>query len=158
MGTVNNALLPLYKHCIEALRDTPHQVVLSVGNQVKLSDFGQLPENVQIFPFVDQIAVLKKADVFLTHCGMNSVSEALYFGVPLVMLPKTSEQGAVAERAAQLGAGLKLTRTTPAAIRTAVEAVLSDSGYRENAKVISEGFRGCPGARGAADKIEQVIG
>ena len=158
MGTVNNTLLPLYKHCIEALRDTPHQVVLSVGNQVKLSDFGQLPENVQIFPFVDQIAVLKKADVFLTHCGMNSVSEALYFGVPLVMLPKTSEQGAVAERAAQLGAGLKLTRTTPAAIRTAVEAVLSDSGYRENAKVISEGFRGCSGARGAADKIEQVIG
>ena len=158
MGTVNNALLPLYRRCIEALRNTPYQVVMSVGNQVKLSDFGELPENVQVFPAVDQIAVLQQADVFLTHCGMNSVSEALYFGVPLVMLPKTSEQGAVAERTAQLGAGMKLTRTTPAAIRAAVEAVLSDSKYRENAKVISEGFRRCPGAKGAADKIERVIG
>lgn len=158
MGTVNNAMLPLYQRCIEALGNSPYQVVLSVGNQVKLSDFGELPENVQVFPAVDQIAVLQKTDVFLTHCGMNSASEALYFGVPLLMLPKTSEQGAVAERTAQLGAGLKLQKSDAASIRIAVEAVLSDPKYRENAKIISEGFRRCPGARGAADKIEQVIG
>ena len=36
---------------------------------------------------IDQMAVLQIADVFITHCGMNSVSESLYFQVPLVMFP-----------------------------------------------------------------------
>lgn len=156
MGTVNNAMLPLYRRCIEAFRDAPYQVVMSVGQQVKLEDFGGLPENIQVFPSVDQIAVLQKADAFLTHCGMNSASEALYFGVPLVMLPQTSEQGAVAERTAQLGGGIKLEKTDAKTIRSAVEQVLSDPRFREAAGSISEGFRRCPGARGAADKIEQV--
>lgn len=158
MGTVNNAMLPLYKRCIDALRDTPYQVVMSVGQQVKLPDFGILPANVQVFPQVDQIAVLQKADAFLTHCGMNSVSEALFFGVPLLMLPQTAEQGAVAERARQLGAGRMLEKTDASAIRTGLDALLSDPAYRENARMISEGFRRRSGAKGAADKIEQVCG
>lgn len=158
MGTVNNAMLPLYRRCISAFGNSPYQVVMSVGNQIRLSDFGELPKNVQIFPSVDQIAVLEKADVFLTHCGMNSASEALYFGVPLVMLPQTSEQGAVAERALQLGAGLKLAKTDAASLRNAVENVLSAPEYQECAKTIAGGFRRCPGAAGAADKIEQVAG
>ena len=158
MGTVDNAMLTLYRRCMEAFRDAPYQVVMSVGNQVKLTDFGTLPENIQVFPSVDQIAVLKKADVFLTHCGMNSASEALYFGVPLVMLPQTPEQGAVAEQAAQLGAGLKLTKTDTVSIRTAVEQAFSNPEYQKHALEIAEGFRRCPGAVGAADKIEQVAG
>ncbi len=154
MGTVNNDMLPLYRSCIEALRDTQLQVVLSVGDQVPADAFGALPERIRIYPQVDQIAVLQKADVFLTHCGMNSVSEALYYGVPLVMLPKTTEQSAVAARAEQLGAGLRLQKTDTASIRKAVETVLNDSSFRENARAIAEDFRACDGAGGAADKIE----
>ena len=102
---------------------------------------------------VDQIAVLQKADVFLTHCGMNSVSEALYYGVPLVMLPKTSEQKGVAHRAEQLGAGIMLEKETPKDILSAVKLVFSDGSYAENARKIGEEFRKCSGAAGAADKI-----
>ncbi len=158
MGTVNNDLLPLYKNCIAALKDTPYQVILSVGNKIPAEKFGKLPENVSIYPTVDQIAVLEKADVFLSHCGMNSASESLYFRVPLVMLPKTSEQGGVATRIEQLGAGLRLEKTTPRAIREAVETVLNTPGYRENAAVIATGFRDCGGAKAAADKIEAAAG
>ena len=154
MGTVNNALLTLYQNCIEALKDTPYQVILSVGSQVDISRFGKLPGNIAVYPSVDQIAVLEKADVFLSHCGMNSVSESLYHSVPLVMLPKTSEQGGVAARVEQLGAGVRLEKTTPGAIREAVEKVLMDPAYRENASRIAEGFKNCTGAKGAADKIE----
>ena len=158
MGTVNNDMLPLYSSCIEALKDSPYQVILSVGNQVALSAFGELPENVEVYPAVDQIGVLEQADVFLTHCGMNSASEGLYFGVPLVMLPKTTEQGGVAARVEQLGAGARLEKTTPAAIRAAVETVMNTPSYRENAETIARGFRACSGAKGAADKIESCCG
>lgn len=68
-----------------------------------MEEFGKLPENLSVYSYVDQIGVLKKADAFLSHWGMNSVNESLYFGVPLVMRLQTSEQGGVARRAEQLG-------------------------------------------------------
>ena len=156
MGTVNNDMVPLYRRCIAAFENTNYQVILSVGNQVDAAAFGDLPEHIAVYPFVDQIAVLEKADAFVTHCGMNSVSEALYFGVPLVMLPQTAEQGAVATRTEQLGAGMKLQKTEPSEIRKAVDLILKEETYRKAAEEISRGFRACSGAKGAADKILHV--
>ena len=100
-------------------------MVLSVGADMDIPALGPLPENVEVYPSVDQMALLEKADVFLTHCGMNSANEALSYGVPLVCLPQTSEQGGVAERAAELGAGLLLKKPTVQNIRRAVERGLS---------------------------------
>jgi len=156
MGTVNNDMMPFYKTCISALANTNYQVIMSVGNLVSIEDFGRLPENISIFPHVDQIAVLEKADVFVSHCGMNSVSESLYFEVPLVMLPQTSEQKGVAERVYQLGAGIKLDKLDGALVLSAINKILSDSTYKENAKRIAESFKNSSGAKGAADKIIQV--
>ena len=156
MGTVNNNLLSFYKTCLSAFENTPYQVILSVGNLVSLNEFGKLPEHISVFSHVDQIAVLEKADVFISHCGMNSVNESLYFGVPLIMLPQTSEQSGVAERVSQLGAGIRLHKPDADAIRNAVEKIFADSSYKQNAHKISDGFQKCSGSKGAADKILQV--
>ena len=156
MGTVNNDMMPFYKACISALRDTDYQVIMSVGNLVSIEDFGELPENISVYSHVDQIAVLKKADVFVSHCGMNSVSESLYFEVPLVMLPQTSEQKGVAERVSQLGAGIKFDKSDGASVLRAINKILSVDTYKQNAKKIAEGFKNSSGAKGAADKIIEV--
>ncbi len=156
MGTVNNDMLPFYKNCISALADTDYQVIMSVGNLVSIDDFGALPKNISILSHVDQIAVLQKADVFISHCGMNSVNESLYFGVPLIMFPQTSEQGGVAERVHQLGAGVKLNKTDIVSIRDTVNSVLSNNSFKQNANSIADGFKRCTGAKGAADKIIRV--
>lgn len=156
MGTVNNDLLSFYKSCLSAFADTDYQVILSVGELTDIGAFGELPENISVFPHIDQIAVLQIADVFITHCGMNSVNESLYFNVPLIMLPQTSEQGGVAERVHQLGAGIKLRKTNTSSLLDAVHNILTDDSYRKNAATISDGFRKCSGATGAADKILSV--
>ncbi len=156
MGTVNNDMMPFYKACISALANTDYQVIMSVGNLVSTRDFGKLPENISVYSHVDQIAVLEQADVFVSHCGMNSVSESLYFEVPLVMLPQTSEQKGVAERVSQLGAGIKLDKSDGALVLSAINKIFSDSTYKQNAVKISDGFKNCLGAKGAADKIIQV--
>ena len=156
MGTVNNDMMPLYNRCLTALSDTDYQVIMSVGNLVSIEEFGELPENISVFSHVDQIAVLQQADVFVSHCGMNSVSESLFFGVPLVMQPQTSEQSGVAERVYQLGAGIKLNQSDADSIINAIERIFADSGYKQNADVISKSFKRCSGAKGAADKIIQV--
>lgn len=153
MGTVKNRMLPFYRNCIAAFENTDYQVIMSVGQQVSMGELGELSANIKAFHRVDQIAVLEKADVFISHCGMNSASESLYFGVPLVMLPQTTEQGGVAERVLQLGAGIKPEGTNAASIRAAVNRVFDDPSYRENAAAIGAGFRRCTGAAGGADKI-----
>lgn len=154
MGTVNNNMLPLYRACLEALEDSPWQIILSAGEQANIINQGKMSENVYVYSSVDQIGVLEKTDVFFTHCGMNSVSEGLYYGVPLVMFPQTSEQGGVAARVCQLGAGVLLKDTKPAAIRAAVDRVMTEPSYRENAQKIAESFQSCGGAKAAANCIE----
>lgn len=156
MGTVNNDMLKLYKNCIAAFKDTDFQVIMSVGNLVDTEGLGQLPENIAVFKHVDQIAVLSQADVFLSHCGMNGVNESLYYQVPLVVYPQISEQGGVATRVAQLGAGIRLEKISSSAILEVVQQVLDNPSYRENATKISDGFKKCAGAKGAADKILQM--
>ena len=156
MGTVNNRKADFYKICIAALAGWDCQVIISVGKETQVSSYGKLPENISLVPFTDQIAVLKKADVFVSHCGMNSVNESLYYAVPLVMLPVTSEQGGVAARVEQLGAGMRIKKRDGKTIRQAVEQVLENPSCQKNAAVIADGFRRCPGAKGAADKILEV--
>lgn len=156
MGTVNNDMAKFYKNCILAFKNTDYQVIMSVGNLVNIEDLGTLPENISVYSHVDQIGVLTQADAFITHCGMNSVNESLYYQVPLIMYPQTSEQGGVATRVSHLGAGVMLQKNNPVVIREAVQQVIENCSFRENAVVISEGFKKCAGAKGAADKILQV--
>lgn len=158
MGTVVNDRLALYHNCIAALAGEDVQVILSVGDQVDIAQLGPLPENVSVYPKVDQIAVLEKADVFLSHCGMNSASESLYFGVPLLCYPQTREQGGVAARVTALGAGIMLENPSVSCIKAAVKRLLSDTKIKEKAEEIARSFHRCTGPVAAADKIEQVIG
>lgn len=153
MGTVvkNEAF---YRNCVEAFRDLPYQVILSLGTNAV--DLGDLPPHIQVYDSVDQMAVLDIADVFITHCGMNSASEGLYFEVPLVLVPQTPEQGAVAIRTEELGAGIRLTDTQPDSIRKAVEQLLNDPGYKEAAKQISQSFKSCGGTAEARAFLESL--
>lgn len=152
MGTVNNDMPTLYRTCIAALA-ADHELILSVGSSVNPADFGALPPHVTVRQQVDQMAVLADCDAFLTHCGMNSVSEALYCGVPLVLFPQTAEQRGVANRTAELGAGVMLTAPTAEAIRAAVDALLTDGKYRAGAAKIRESFLSCGGPEAAAEAI-----
>ena len=67
---------------------------------------------------------------FLSHCGMNSVSEALYYEVPLVMFPQTNEQKGVAFRVAELGAGVYLEDESKEAIKEVFDNVLNQTEYK----------------------------
>jgi MGT family glycosyltransferase len=154
MGTVDKDEA-FYHRCIEALRDTDYQVILSMGmNAEQLTD---LPGNIKAYPSVDQMAVLSIADAFVTHCGMNSASEGLYFEVPLVLFPQTPEQGAVAKRAEELGAGYMLSDTSVEGIRKAVETVLHEPSYKKAAMDISAGFKQCGGYKEAREFIESLV-
>ena len=154
MGTVINDRPDFYHKCIQALKDEPAEIVISCGKSIDPASFGELPEHVRIYDSVDQLQVLAKASVFLTHCGMNSVSESLYMATPMVLYPQTNEQNAVARRVREIGAGIDLQEDTPEGIRGAVREILKTERYAKSAQTCSADFRACSGAKGAADFIE----
>ena len=154
LGTVNQNP-EFYRACIHALSSTDWQVIVSLGSEAE--PFEHLPENVELYPFVDQMAVLSIADAFITHCGMNSVSEALYYNVPLLLCPQTSEQEAVAKRTEELGAGLRLKSMKEEEIRNAVKTVLETPSYYENAERISNSFKACGGLKEAREFLESLV-
>lgn len=154
LGTVNQNP-EFYRACIHALSSTDWQVIVSLGSEAE--PFEHLPENVELYPFVDQMAVLSIADAFITHCGMNSVSEALYYNVPLLLCPQTSEQEAVAKRTEELGAGLRLKSMKEEEIRNAMKTVLETPSYYENAERISNSFKACGGLKEAREFLESLV-
>ena len=153
MGTVNQNA-EFYRNCIRAMAQTDWQVIISMGTNPE--HFDKLPEHIEIHESVDQMAVLSIADAFITHCGMNSTSEGLYFRVPLVLFPQTPEQGAVARRTEELGAGIRLKSISEEDILHAVQTVLSDPSYKENAVKVSDSFRSCGGAAEARRFLETL--
>ena len=153
MGTVNQNA-EFYRNCIRAMAQTDWQVIISMGANPE--HFDKLPDHIEIHESVDQMAVLSIADAFITHCGMNSTSEGLYFRVPLVLFPQTPEQGAVARRTEELGAGIRLKSISEEDILHAVQTVLSDPSYKENAVKVSDSFRSCGGAAEARQFLETL--
>ena len=82
-------------------------VIVSTG-QTDPAALGPLPANVLARRFVPQPEVLARAALFVTHGGMNSVNEAMYAGVPMLVVPQGADQPLVARRVVELGAGLSI--------------------------------------------------
>lgn len=153
MGTVNQNR-EFYRNCIHALGKTDYQVIISMGTNT--DHFDAVPENIELYESVDQMAVLSIADAFITHCGMNSASEGLYFGVPLILFPQTPEQDAVARRAEELGAGFRLPSISEDDIVKAVTRVIEEKNFKRGAEKVSESFKSSGGIKEAVSFIESV--
>jgi MGT family glycosyltransferase len=64
--------------------------------------------NVRVERYVDQWSVLKEADVFVTHHGLNSTHESIFHGVPMISYPFAADQPALARRCQELGLAIRL--------------------------------------------------
>ena len=158
LGTVLNRNQDFYRACIAALRQVNCDAVLSVGPDTDIGALGQLPEHIKVYPRVNQMEVLARTDAFITHCGMNSVMESLYMGVPMALFPQHPEERAVANRVAELGAGVPLRCAREKGIRDAITKLLGEPAYAESAEALAKDMRSCGGAQEAAAFIERVVG
>lgn len=105
------------------------------------------------------LAAIQHATVFLSHAGMNSTMESLYYGVPLVTVAQIDEQAANAARVEELGAGRQLARAdlTPQLLRETVETVAADDGIRATAVECSTAMQRGDGAAVGADALENHL-
>ena len=159
LGTVVNDRPGFYRTLINALRDADVDLLISCGKAFDPARLGELPGNVRVEQYVDQMEVLSRTSLFVTHCGMNSASEGMWMAVPELLFPLTSEQRAVARRVAEVAAGVALEERAArdaSELRKAVLDALADERLRDGAARMREDLRSCAGPAGAADFIEHV--
>jgi MGT family glycosyltransferase len=154
MGNVVTNHSEFYQKCFAAFQDRNLQVVLSLG-QADLPDSIKAPDNFIVRRLVPQLEILKRAAVFITHGGINSVCEGLYYNVPLIAVPFLGDQCMIAKRVSDLKSGIYVDyrKTNPEELRRAVDEVLQDPVYRMNSQKIGDSFRAAGGYQKAADEV-----
>lgn len=159
LGTVFHRDPDFYRICLKAFADTDYQIVISVGDPLQLRHFADAPGHFLVKPYVPQLEVLQRADLFITHGGMNSVNEALSYAVPLIVIPKDADQPIIARRITELGAGVKLKRRglTAQQLRTQAVKLLTDPSFAVNARKIGETLRSAGGYQQAAREIVHFL-
>lgn len=112
----------------DVLSDEGADVVMSLGGHALDRERRARLErpNVRIESYVNQWAVLKDADAFVTHHGLNSTHESIFHEVPMASYPFFGDQPALARRCQDLGlavplAGAPLAPLEPERVRGALD-------------------------------------
>ncbi|MFG2842347.1 macrolide family glycosyltransferase [Kitasatospora sp. NPDC048296] len=157
LGSVWNARADFYRTCIEAFGDLDWNVVIATGPNVDPADLGPIPAHFEVKQRIaSQLAVLEHGQVFVTHSGLGSTMEAMYYGTPLVAVPQAAELDLVARRTVELGLGVRLApeEVTAESLRAAVLAVAADEATQERARVMQKEVVEGGGAIRVVDEIE----
>ncbi|XP_063633015.1 UDP-glucosyltransferase 2-like [Cydia splendana] len=107
-----------------------------------------LPKNVHILQWAPQHSILAHQNlrVFITHGGLLSTTETVFFGVPAVVMPYGLDQHLNAERAVNKGFALKVDLSYEMAghMKLAIEEILSNPKYTERVKQLSQIYHDRP--------------
>ncbi|OOM72703.1 macrolide family glycosyltransferase [Clostridium sp. BL-8] len=155
LGTIFNNSIDFYENCFKAFSNMDVKVVMSVGKTTDITSLSYIPSNFIVRNYVPQLEILKHSDVFITHGGMNSTNEGLYYDIPLILIPQSVDQPFVANRVAELGAGIVLDKNeiTPEILNDSVTKVLSNSDFKINSKKIGESLRDAGGYKNGVHEI-----
>lgn len=88
----------------EIWREKNYQIIFTTQGKKVLDVY---PDNWWVYDSVDQVEILSRADLFITHGGSNSFHEAVMQKVPMIVIPFFGDQLLVADRTEQLGLGIK---------------------------------------------------
>ena len=92
--------------------------------------------NVRVERYVDQWAILRNTDLFITHQGLNSTHEAIFQRVPMISYPFFWDQPGLARRCQELGLSIPLVQALRAPVdRAAVVAALEMVASRRDAMI-----------------------
>jgi glucuronosyltransferase len=135
------------------------QVVIWKTDSVEVA----LPKNVHAIKWMPQNDLLghKNIKLFITHCGNNGNSEAVYHGVPMLAMPVLGDQFTNADRVEFLGHGrrLSITKFTSDQLYETIDSILNTPGYAAKIKRASEILKSKPRhpRQEAAYWIEHVL-
>jgi zeaxanthin glucosyltransferase len=161
LGTLVNGLEHVYRIILAAVKKFPEvQVVLSVGKNINPDDLGPIPSNTIIVSTAPQIELLKRAELCITHAGLNTTLEALAQGVPMVAIPIGYDQPGAAARIAHHGTGefVEVENLTVDRLSALIQKVRMNASYRDRARYFQKVIAETHGLDVAAEAIERAFG
>lgn len=142
----------------EALRGLDVRVALARGVAPR-AELGPLPDSWLVREVLPQVTVLGHSVLAISHGGNNSVTEALTAGIPLLLLPLSTDQfaGAAAIEAAGLGEALDPNAASAADVAAAVRRLMAlENGPRRRLQALATSLHERPGAQRAREALLAV--
>lgn len=157
-GTVASGRPDLVRTCVQAFGELPWHGVVTLGDGMDPGGLGPLPPNVEVHRWVSHMSVLEHASVAVSHAGMGTAMEALYWGCPLVVVPATAVDRPAARRIGELRLGrvLEPAELTPDRLVEAVLGVAADPEVRRGAEAMRRDIWAAGGTPRAADVLARV--
>ncbi|MDN5766444.1 MAG: glycosyltransferase [Humibacillus sp.] len=155
LGSFLSVRSDVLSRIVDALRPLEVRVALASGSTPR-RELGRVPTGWLVRPELPQVRLLQRSVLAVSHGGNNSVTEALTAGVPLVLLPLSTDQfaGAAALEQAGFGEALDPNAATSSDIRAAAGRLLAlDGDPRWRLESLSTSLRGRPGAERALHAI-----
>ncbi|MFY9239745.1 MAG: glycosyltransferase [Roseovarius sp.] len=153
LGAIDTGLI---SRMIAAFSDLPARFFVNVGDH--LEAYAAVPDNVYLGSWFPQPSIVAQAALFIHHGGNNSYCEALYHGIPSLVMPYCWDGHDNARRAVQTGTGEHMHRADwrdEDLCRTVMNLV-QDRGLRERLEPISRTMKADPGTARAADAILNI--
>ena len=132
--------------------------MISLGGSASPESLPNLPGSPLVVGYAPQLELLEKTTLTITHAGLNTTLESLTKGVPMVAIPVANDQPGVAARIAWSGCGesIPLKKLNVSKLKTAIQKVLTEDSYKQNAVRLQEAIQRAGGVSRAADIIEQA--
>ena len=156
-GSLGASDTDLIERMIAVFATFPARFIVNVGGF--RDAYRAVPDNVYLDAWFPQPSVVSRCDLFIHHGGNNSFCEALYFGVPSLVMPYCWDGHDNAERAVEAGVGLRLDRAkwTPAELSSAIASLLDDQPMRERLAANAAKMAATQGTTRAADAVLDLV-
>ena len=153
--------IPFFKRLIEAVSAKPDwELILALGKKLKVEELGPLPNNIHAFSWAPQLKILEHADLAITHAGVNTVSECLYFGVPMLVYSGGHiDQNGTAARIGYHNLGIVGSKAVDSAadIRAHINRLLTDQDIQASVGEMQKIVRRYESENTAVKIIEELI-
>jgi zeaxanthin glucosyltransferase len=132
-----------YKKLINVFSKRQEHLIISLSDFDK-TKLGILAKNVHAFESVPQKYLLRRVAMMITHSGLNSVLECIYYNVPMLALPLNSkwDQNGNAARVVYHGLGLRgnIKQITETKLDSLVSAVIANIDLKKNLAQMKHSF------------------
>lgn len=149
-----------YRECVRAFGGLPGwHLVLQIGRHVDPAALGVVPDNVEVQSWVPQLAVLRQADLFVTHAGAGGSQEGLATATPMIAVPQAVDQFGNADVLQGLGVARHIATSdaTAETLREAARALVDDPEVAVRLQGIRAEMANEGGTCRAADLIEAEL-
>ncbi|XP_054161698.1 NDP-glycosyltransferase YjiC-like, partial [Oppia nitens] len=137
MGSMGSSDVELMKRLVGMLANSEHRIIVSKGVN---HDKYELADNMWGERFVPQVKVLPIVDLFITHGGNNSITECMYFGKPMIVLPLFFDQFDNAQIVEDRGYGIRLNpyECSEQQLLQSIDKLLNDKQLAEKLEKVSK--------------------